>query len=224
MKICLITISVSKKYNSLAKKLLESVQKKFLKNYEPTIFLIGDDSSFISSKDLFYKIDLLPKPLITLLRYHYLIQIKEVLKNFDLLYYIDCDTEIIKPIESNDVFPASQDEYIAVKHFWEDGCKNFHLEKNQNSMAYVDKLKNYYQACFYGAYTEKFFELIEYGNEMVNKDLNNNIIAKWFDESHFNKYMNNKKVKTLSSYYAYPSFEPLNEFVKIIHHNAHTKL
>jgi len=224
MKICLITISVSKKYNILAESLIKSVYKNFLKDYDPTIFLIGDDSSLISSKDLFYKIDCLPKPLITLLRYHYILQVKEMIKDFDLIYYIDSDIEVINTVDSNDIFPNSSDEYVAVKHFWEDSCKTCHLEKNKNSTAYVDKLENYYQACFYGAFTEKFFELIEYGNQMVNNDLNNNIIAKWFDESHFNKFMIDKKVKMLSPYYAYPSFEPMNSFVKMIHHNAHTKL
>lgn len=224
MKICINIISTSKKYNELTKCLIKSLRQNFLKDYNPTILLIGDDSSLISNNDLFYKINSLPKPLITLLRYHHLIQVKKILKEFDLIYYIDCDMEIINMVNSNDIFPNSVDEYVVVKHYWEEGCKSCHLEKNVNSTAFVDKLENYYQACFYGAFTEKFLELIEYGNEMVNKDLNNNIIARWFDESHFNKFMIDKKVKMLSPYYAYPSFEPMNDFVKMIHHNAHTKL
>ena len=44
------------------------------------------------------------------------------------------------------------------------------------------------------------------------------------NQSHFNKFMIDKKVKVLSTYYAYPFLEQMNEFVKIIHYNAHTKL
>lgn len=223
MKICIIIISTLKKYNSFAELLIKSIRQNFLCECKPSILLIGDDSSIISKNDHFFQIEGLPKPLTTLLRYNYFLKVKDIIKNYDIIYYMDADLEVIKTISLSDITPDSIDQYVVVNHHWEGYCKINGLESNKKSTAYLESIENYYQACFYGSYTQSFLNLIDYGNEMINEDLKNNIIAKWHDESHFNKYMINRDVKVLSSNYAYPSFETINEDVMMIHHNAQIK-
>lgn len=220
MKVCFLIISVSLNYERFTKKLIESINKNIIFENK-SIFLIGDNKNLISN-DLFYEIKYIPPPLITLLRYYYISQVKELLKDFDIIYYIDSDTEVVSNIYMDEILPESYDQYVVVKHFYEDYCKTASIENNENSMAYIKSIDNYYQACFYGAFRDTFFKLVDYGERMVNIDLKNRIIAKWYDESYFNKYMMSKKLKVLSSDYAHPSGESCNSEVKIIHHNANT--
>jgi hypothetical protein len=57
----------------------------------------------------------------------------------------------------------------------------------------------YCQACFFGAYKDVFFKLSDDLRNNINLDLKNNVISKWHDESHFNKYILNKPKKILNS-------------------------
>ena len=205
----------------MASMLIQNIKQKFLIDQSPTILLIGDDPSLISSDDFFHPISALPSPLTTLLRYHYILQAKHLWNRFDLIYYMDADLDVKQNIELNEIVPDEPNQYVVVRHFHEDICKDIHLENNPQSKAYVENIPNYYHACFYGAYKQPFDDLMVYGNEMVNQDLKKRIVAKWFDESHFNKYMTDKNVKVIPGHvYAHP--ERWNLDAKIIHGNSFT--
>jgi len=79
----------------------------------------------------------------------------------------------------------------------------------------------YYQGCLWGGKVPEVIEMIDCLQDNVNKDLENDVIAIWHDESHINKYFSEHQdiVHTLGPEYAYPevvssycNFEP-----KIIH-------
>lgn len=228
-KIAIITIATGK-YISLFNHLQKSIFDKFLIGHEKTIFLFTDNDYNQNNNIKVKKILHLPWPLNTLLRFNYFDSITVELKEYDLIYYIDSDI-IVHDIIDKEIFPNNFNEIVCAEHFWEFKCL-YPYETNKNSSAYVD-INNptfnpeYCQACFFGAYTNVFLKMTDELRNNINLDLKNNIIAKWHDESHFNKYLLNIPKKILNNSYTHPTSIPLNENlngVKFIHGNVHCSL
>lgn len=225
MKIGITTISTGKKYNTLCKQLLNSVYKNFIPDIEKVVFVMGNDQSILNKNEDFTYLTGLPFPLVTLLRYHFLNRIKEKLKLCDVIFYLDADLEILNPITYDEIMPEKENQFVVTKHPWAKSEDNrWVLEQNKNSSAYVENAPQYFQACFYGCYASTFITMLEKLKEETQTDLNNRIIAKWFDESHFNKYIIDKEKKILSDKYCFPkTFTGWNSDpeIKIAHYNAH---
>lgn len=227
-KIAIVTIATGK-YISLFDGLQKSIFEKFLTVYDKTIFLFTDSDYTQSNNIKINKILHLPWPLNTLLRFNYFNTIKEQLKEYDLIYYIDSDIIVYDNV-NEEIFPNNI-EIIASQHFWEFKCTHPY-EDNKKSLAYVDTLDpnfdpKYCQACFFGAKTDVFIKLSDDLKNNINIDLKNNIIAKWHDESHFNKYILNVPTKILPNSYTHPRSIPLSQNpngIKLIHGNVHCSL
>ena len=98
-------------------------------------------------------------------------------------------------------------------------------DQNKESLAYVDvekeKPQTYFQGCFWGGKVPAILSMIDELEYRVNKDLENDVVALWHDESHINRYFLDREfdVHTFGPEYAYPevfdqycNFEP-----KIVH-------
>lgn len=225
-KIAILTISTGK-YIELFEKLQKTIFSNFLPNYEKTVFLFTDSDYSETNNIKISKILHLPWPINTLLRFHYFSDIKDQLLNYDHIYYIDSDV-IINNVIDNEIIP-NRDEIITVQHFWEFKCLHPY-EDNKKSLAYVDVndpnfIPEYCQACFFGSNKQIFLQMIEDLKVNINTDLKNNVIAKWHDESHFNKYILNRPKKILGNNYNHPLSEAIKENdVKLIHGNVHCSL
>jgi len=96
--------------------------------------------------------------------------------------------------------------------------------RNEESTAFVQNIKTYHQGCFYGAQKKDFYKLVDECNFNINKDLDNRLIAVWHDESHLNKYLHGKNIKTLDYAYAMPLvFDHELSRAKITHYNSQTR-
>lgn len=108
--------------------------------------------------------------------------------NYDNIVYIDADTNIRDNINLyfSDIFPSS---LFALEH--PDKITN-HFEERQESSAFInpDIRKIYYQSCFYGGSLRMFEDLINDGKERMEKDIQNNILAKAEDESYVQPFLN----------------------------------
>jgi len=226
-KIAIITISTGN-YNNFLNELIESIKSKFLTSKQKHIFVFTDQK-FQNENDIDYlQISHLPWPINTLLRFYYFKYIIEKLKNFDVIYYIDCDMVVYNNI-SEEIIP-NNDEIIVCRHIWQQNCTDAFEKYNKNSLAYIDVdslnfIPEYCQACFFGAKTDAFIKMTLELENNINEDLKNNTIAKWHDESHINKYILNNPKKILDIFYTYPSTIPIGENadkIKMIHKNAHS--
>ncbi|KKL15929.1 hypothetical protein LCGC14_2500660, partial [marine sediment metagenome] len=89
------------------------------------------------------------------------------------------------------------------------------FESNKRSTAYVPKEKQlglkYIQGFFWGGETNETLKMINLLSENVEKDIENEIIAVWHDESHLNYYssINSDNFNYLSPSFAFP--DNLNE-------------
>lgn len=229
MKVAIAFIGTSRYLNFLPK-YYEKIHDNFLPNTEKT-FLVFTDGEGEFPKDVkVYHQDHLEWPYITLTRFEILNKAREEIIKNDWLVFLDADTIVVDKVLEEDFF--SNKPLFGVWH----PCHNLGMpphnkipgafETNPLSLACVDVSidnypKYYYQGCLWGGKIPEVLEMIDELQHRTNKDLENNVVAVWHDESHLNKYFieNQDKVNTLGPEYAYPEvfsdrcdFEP-----KIVH-------
>jgi len=203
-KICIINIATNK-YIKYMEPLWESINKNFLVNHDvQSLVFTNHDIEPLTKNGKVSKIEHLPFPIPTLMRYNYFLIEEEFLKQFDYCFYLDADMLIAASVGEEIL-----GDLVAVIHpsFFNKNNQEFTYERNQNSCAYIPNGhgKNYYAGGFNGGTPEKFLQMSKTISNNIDIDKQNNIIAVWHDESHFNRYLlDNPPTLELNSSYCYP--------------------
>lgn len=171
-------------------------------------------------------IDHEPWPMITLKRYENINKFKDQIAEDDLCIFADIDLMPVAEIDSLTV-----KKYFGVEHPGNYYVNNLQsLETNSNSTAYVNINTlplnyKYIQGCLWGGVGNYFTKMVSILQKNTEHDLNNNIIAKWHDESHLNKFCidNFKDFKILPPSCAYPETWSLQIPKYIIHKDKNMK-
>jgi len=233
MKVAFIIISFGEKYINNAKQLIESI-KIHLINCNVDIHLISDiqvDSVICHTStniDIKPTYNLKPSNIIKLTKFERVLQIRNKLEMYDLIYLLDSDCLFVNDTTVEEIIPHTRDHISCVKHPWQTNGKNEWLVDNRPiTTACIENTEIYIQSCFWGAYNHKFFEAISEMNNWIWIDIKNDICAKWFEESHFNKYiLYNTKTILKQNFYNFP--KSLSEYknlsnktdIKILHFNV----
>lgn len=205
MKICILLIATNK-YIQFVEKLLNNIEEKFLEGHEIQCLLFTDHEIEESSDNVrICQIEHEPWPMPTLKRYNYFIKEKDFISQFDYCYYFDVDMRI-----SNKVGDEILGDLVATQHpyqtFYPKEQRTY--DRNPKSLAYVpfgEEGEDYYAGGFNGGSTKEFLKMSEVIAERVNKDLDNQVIALWHDESHMNRYLiDNPPTVSLSPSYCFP--------------------
>jgi histo-blood group ABO system transferase len=202
-----IVVIATNKYIDFAKPLIESIDKYFMVLHSRKIFLITDHTEFSCDA----KVTIIPQehqpwPKMTLLRYEMIYKNSEYFKDIDVLYYIDADMRVNDYVD-NDFLPGDRD-LVAVLHpgYFVKRIQTF--ERNPLSTAYVPLTGHhtYYHGAIQGGKKEPYLNMCKELSENINKDLLNDYIAIWWDESHWNKYLidHPKSFKQMTPSYSYP--------------------
>ena len=222
MKIVISTILTGNYVDKFSKILIDSIHKYFLPSHDVDVIVFSD--RYVNDADNLIYVDYLPPPLNSLLRYHYFLKLNW--DSFDYFYYLDGDSEIVDIIGDDILVDGKISIPIhPLKRDWEN-----HFEQNQNSTAFVTNSSSdqpYYQCCFLGSDSKTMFKASSVISKNIDIDLKNLIIAKWYDESHMNKYLTNNAPNSLSGSYAYPTPDSWNvqwPFTKKIIHYNHTSM
>jgi len=209
-------------YERCEEHFLPGVEKRYL------VFTDGDIPESPENASI-YKTEHLDWPYITLTRFEIINKAREEILKNDWLVFLDADTLVVDKVLEEEFF--TDKPLFGVWH----PCHYLQMpphnqlpgafEINSKSLSYVDVQVEhpsvYYQGCLWGGKVPDVLEMIDELQDRTNKDLENDVVAVWHDESHLNKYFieHKDKVHTLSSQYAYPevfaqhcNFEP-----KIIH-------
>jgi hypothetical protein len=228
MKVVIAFIGTSK-YLDFLPQYYEKIHENFLPNTEKTFLVFTDGEGDFPEDVKVYPQEHLEWPYITLTRFDILSKAREEIAKHDWLVFLDADTLVVDEVLEKDFF--SDKPLFGVWH----PCHNLGMpphnklpgafETNPLSLAYVNTEKEiptvYYQGCLWGGKVPEVLEMIDELKNQTNKDLENNVIAIWHDESHLNKYFieNRDRVYTLSPEYAYPEvFAGYCEFSpKIVH-------
>lgn len=149
---------------------------------EELLNLHVDDVRFIYKKSE-------PWPMPTLMRFSTFLSRKEKYLEVDYLLFCNANLIIEQPITTAEIL--SDKPYFATIHPGHVGKdpQKFPYEKNSNSLAYINNAAPYY-VCggFNGGRRDDFVKMCELLSRNIDKDLENNIIAVWHDETHFNKF------------------------------------
>jgi len=225
MNIGILTIATGK-YKKFIVPLYKSIIQNFLKNRSKTFILFTDNPEEIEKdvKDLgvkfmIFQIERKGFPGDTLLRYHHFSGAKQSLKDLGLacpqvLYYFDADM-IVENEVGDEVLPTGKKTLVVTAHpgyYARPGHNPLGTpETNEKSTAYIPQ--NRWRPCYWaggfnGGFFDDFMSMSFEIASRIDKDLSNNIIAMWHDESHLNAYVsepnNLEKLKIMSPAYCYP--------------------
>lgn len=202
------------KYDVFIQPLIDSADKWFFKNESFDFYLLSDrDYTVTIPERINYKrmfVPHLPFPLPTLLRYKWINQYKDELTAQNL-FYIDIDMLFVNEV-GREILP-DKSGLTATCHpgYFRGGWGD--NETHPMSTAYLRPTmrKNYYAGGFQGGEREVFLNAVQLMAENIDIDFdtakacditaNNGVLAKWADESHWNKYLKYHQFKELNPEY-----------------------
>lgn len=202
-KIGLILIATSK-YTQYIQGMVASADKYFLNDKDVAYYLLTDQKDIeIASNRPIIRIPIKHKPFpyASMDRYKHITRNADMFVQEDYLYYVDVDCLFVDKIDD-----AIISDLVGVRHcgFLGGGAP---FETNPQSMAYVEpsKQKFYYGGGFDGGKRDNYLEMAKWCHEALEKDLSNNIIPIWHDESIKNRYFSeHPPTLNLSPSYHYP--------------------
>lgn len=189
----------------------KTFSEKFCTNSELHFFVFSD--KFFDTKNLknihYKKIDNLPWPLITLLRFNTFLSIEEDLLKMDYLFFFNSNMVCKETVSEEEFLPNEKEKLCFVQHPGYLETKRIFIpyDRNKKSTAYIPYKcgGKYVIGAVEGGESIAFLEMCKTLNENIKKDLKQNIIAKWHDESHINHFIYKiTNFKMLSPSYCYP--------------------
>jgi hypothetical protein len=199
------------KYIDYFPKYYETNKNLFLPNTKKTYFVFTDDTDYpyLRGKEdvVPVRTDRVERPFSTLLRFRYITGISKLLEEYSHIIFIDADTYTYSQVTEKEFFSHDKGLF-GIQH---PGCEGRRgpFEFNRKSRACVnrnDDLSTYWQGCFWGGRAKEVLTLAKKLAWRVDDDLSRDVIARWQDESHLNKYFIEHKnmVYTYHPGYAYP--------------------
>jgi hypothetical protein len=201
------------RYRVFWKQFYRSCEKYFLPDYKKKYIVFTDAKKIHSeNNDNVYKYyqEKLDWPGNTLYRFETFLQAEADMADCDFIFFINSNSKFDSVI-GDDILPNGiNDNGLVVAQspaFFLQKRSEFKYEKNPLSTAYIpnDKGTHYFIGGLNGGQTAAYLEMIKILCANTIKDLENNIIAVWHDESHINNYMIGKTPKILG--YEYVSLD-----------------
>ena len=204
MKIAAINIATGP-YINLFERSKECISENFFPTHDVDLFLFTDsDKEFTDDRLNIKKYYIKRKgfPGDTLFRYHYFLKAENELLQYDYIYYIDVDMNVIGTVDDE-----ALGDLVATYHpgFYKRSGATF--ESRKESTAYVPRSPNatYFCGGFQGGTPERYLSASREISNNINIDGKNKIVAIWHDESHWNAYLKkNPPTLILDPSYCYP--------------------
>lgn len=205
-KVGLVFVCINQPYWQYAEPVIQGVRQFFLPGHDTEILMWSDVQNFPESKNTTFGADKVIQtesvgwPYPTLMRYHMFLEEEEYLQKFDYLFYLDLDMRVVNivgdEILGKGLMMAQHPMYALSQNLW------YPYEPNPSSTAHINlpgrimqKDGNamfqplYAAGGFQGGETKDFIEAMKAMKAGIDTDLENNYIARWNDESHWNKYL-----------------------------------
>lgn len=149
----------------------------------------------------------------TLFRFNLFLCIEQVLKEYDYIFFLNSNLFYIKPTTLNEFFTNEKQKYVFCKHpafFNTTNGKKFEYCRDKNSTAYISEDTtgyNYVMGGIIGGTSNGFLNLCKVCANNIIKDYNNNVLARWHDESHLNRFFidikNRDEISLIDPIYAW---------------------
>ena len=209
MKIGILMIATGK-YIQFFDAVYNSFEEYFLPGHEKTYFLFTDSKQELPKNVVRIKKVWRGFPEDTLKRFHYFSVLEKHAEKLEIeaMYYSDVDMEAIA-VMGDEILPGPEG-LVATYHpgFYKTGTNSFDTNHKSTAKLTPQDMKNYKYVCggFQGGETKAYFEAMKVMIKNINIDEKKGIMAKYHDESHWNKYVNSHKeqFKFLTPSYCYP--------------------
>ena len=198
------------KYSAFWDDFYSSTKQQLFNDAELRFYVFTDNETILKTENsdvtaIYCKSEPWPYP--TLMRYRTFLSIEPKYQDIEYLVFCNANLRVTSPVMYNDVFGGQ--ELFATVHPGYEGKREatFPLENNDKSKAYIDKRATEY-VCggFNGGEKDAFLEMCGILNDRVQKDLAEDIIAIWHDETHFNRFYaeNRGRFNLISADYCFP--------------------
>lgn len=219
-KVALCCICLNEPYWEYAQPMIEGAKQFFLPGHEVDVLLWTDMKEASYAK--VFETEAVEWPMPTLLRYSLMLQQEEVLENYDYIFYCDIDMQFVNvvgdEILGEGLTAAPHPGYVIRKELWPP------YEPNKDSVSYIDRpgvvilmegkprfMPFYAAGGLQGGKAKEYIEAMKQVKMLVDRDLTNNYVPIWNDETAWNKYLFNvlpkqelEKVVFLTPSYIYP--------------------
>jgi histo-blood group ABO system transferase len=211
MNIGLLIIATGK-YSVYIENLIKTADDFFLRNHNVTYYLFLDKNVYVESNRKIEQIIIehKPWPFPTLLRYKHFVNNSSLFDDLDYLYYVDSDM-IFENIVGDEIFG----DIVCVAHPWFIGNRGT-PENDKKSLSYIPDSVNfqYMAGAFFGGSKDCILNMFEFISKQIDIDYSRDVIAKWHDESHSNKFFILYSTKVLPPEYCYNKQSPYCTNVK----------
>jgi hypothetical protein len=190
-----------------------SMEKHFIPEAEKHYFVFTDSPEIAYEHDNknIHRVhqDNLGWPGNTLRRFEIFLNSKEQFANMDYLFFFNANLVVKETISAHDFLPDNTQRLMACHSpgFYNKSADYVPYERNPASTAYIPfgQGQYYFAGGLNGGITADFIAAMEAMDQATREDTKNDIVAVHHDESHWNKYLLNKKgIKILPVSYLYP--------------------
>ena len=195
-KTAILTVATGK-YFGFLNQLLSGIETSNIYTSEITVFVFTDETKDITNTNLnvvkvFWDKINWPDP--TLLRYHGFLLIENDLAKYDQILYLDVDMQV-----KSQVPLAFSQKLLAIQHPGYLKVRKAQFEENRKSLSYLKPAERKIYVCggVQGGSSEVYLTAIKQMKNWIDADLENGIVARWHDESYWNKYVNQNIEQTV---------------------------
>ena len=195
-KTAILTVA-SGKYFGFLNQLLSGIETSNISTSEITLFVFTDETKDITNTKfnvikVFWDKTNWPDP--TLLRYHGFLLIENDLANYDQILYLDVDMQV-----KSELPQVPSKRLLAVQHPGYLKVRKAQFEENRNSLSHLKPAERKIYVCggVQGGSGEAYLTAIKQMKSWIDSDLENGIVARWHDESYWNKYINQNIDRTV---------------------------
>jgi hypothetical protein len=143
----------------------------------------------------------------TLFRYQIFRRYEHLFHEFDYMFFFNANIVFLEAVYEGELLPRVEEGITVVSHpgFYDKDPSVCPYERNPRSAAYVP----YGHGGYYclggvnGGRTAEYLQLVRTLDERIMQDHHNGMLAVYWDESHFNKYIMTRTVKMLTPSYGY---------------------
>lgn len=225
-KVALLFICVNQPYWEFINKATEGAKKFFLPNHQVDYFVWSDLPQEETEKyeATIFQTESVEWPMPTLFRYHLFLQQEELLKDYDYIFYCDIDMVFANyvgdEILGEGITAALHPMYALRQNFIAP------FDPNPQSAAYIPFDTKYYAGGFQGGTAKEFIKAMKAMKKTIDLDFEkNDYIARWNDESHWNRYLrDNPPAIVLSPAYIYPDSLIQEYYIKVWGRNYSPKI
>lgn len=207
MKIAILYMCTGR-YSLFWNDFYHSAEKYFLYPLEKHYFVFTDTQIGHLENCRVHRIqqDPLSWPDITLKRYHSFLNIENLLKDFDYIFFFNSNACFCAPVDEH--FLPQDNTMLFVQHpgFFNTPREQFTYERNPLSQAYIAPYKGKVYVCggVNGGRASTYISFMHSIKKATDIDTENNITAVWHDESHSNRYALDHPHTLRDPSYCYP--------------------